>query len=249
MDFKWFIVNFIFLMIVFVGVTIAVIKRTLFSSTDSALKKLDSELAKANAKQVDLTKKLRQADEELSQRKQEASELTGKMRNEAEEESKNEREKIIGKAREESEEIIAKAQNAKEKIKIALEKEVDTKVVKTSVVILNEILSENAKKAFNKELIDEFFVKLENVDMSRISPETKEAEIISLVPLSDDEKENFSKIIEKKVGRKLTLSTLEDPQLGGGAILKFGSMSLDGSIKNLIRNAALKIQEEVDIRK
>jgi F0F1-type ATP synthase membrane subunit b/b' len=248
MDWKWFIINFVVLMIVFVGVTIVVIKRTLFSSTDSALKKLDSELAKANARQAELTRKLKDADEELHKRRREATELADRMRNEAEEESKNEKEKIISKAREESEEIIAKAQNSKEKMKIDLEKEIDTKVIKLSVKVLNDVLSKTAHETFNRVLAEEFLGKLEDVDMSRISPEIKEAQLISLVPVKDDLKEKFAKVIERKLGRKLPVQTSVDENIGGGVILKFGSMALDGSLQNLIREAGVKLQEEVDVR-
>ncbi len=248
MDWKWFIINFVVLMVVFVGVTIAVIKRTLFSSTDSALKKLDAELAKANAKQAELTRKLKEADEELQRRQKEAVELADRMRNDAEEESKNEKEKIITKAREESEEIIAKAQNAKEKIRHDLEKEIDTRVIKLGTRILNEILSSNAKETFNNQLSEEFLQKLENVDMSRISPDIKEAELISLLPVKDDLKDKFASIIEKKLGRKISLATKVDETIGGGVILKFGSMALDGSLQSLIREAGVKLQEEVDVR-
>ncbi len=235
-------------MIVFVGVTIAVIKRTLFSSTDSALKKLDSELAKANAKQTELTRKLKEADEELQKRQKEASELADKMRNDAEEESKNEREKIVSKAREESEDIIAKAQNSKDKLKIDLEKEIDTKVIKIGVKILNDILSETTKETFNDDLIQEFLGKLQDVDMSRISPEINEAEVISLLPVKESIKDSLSKIIEKKLGRKISIKDTIDATLGGGIILKFGSMALDGSLQNLIRDAGVKLQEEIDVR-
>ncbi len=248
MDWKWFLINFVVLMIVFVGVTIAVIKRTLFSSTDSALKKLDAELAKANAKQSELTRKLKEADEELQKRQKEASELADRMRNDAEEESKNEREKIISKAREEAEEIISKAQNSKDKLKTDLEKEIDTKVIKMSVKILNKILSQTAKESFNQVLINEFLQKLEDVDMSRISPEIKEADLISLVEVKDDLKEKFAKLLEKKLGRKIGIKTNVDANIGGGIILKFGSMALDGSLQSLIREVGVKSQEEVDVR-
>lgn len=248
MDWKWFVFNFVVLMIFFVGLTVFVIKRTLFSSTDSALKKLDAELSKANAKQAELTRKLKEADEELQKRQKEAAELADRMRNDAEEESKNEREKIISKAREEGEEIISKAQNSKEKLKMDLEKEIDTKVIKISIRILNEILSNNAKESFNDLLIEEFLEKLQNVDMSRISPEIKDADLISVLEVSKDVKEKFGKLIEVKLGRKINVNTSVDSNLGGGMVLKFGSMALDGSLQNLIRETGVRMQEEVDVR-
>ena len=40
-----------------------------------------------------------------------------------------------------------------------------------------------------------------------------------------------------------------DPEIGGGVILKFGSLTLDGSIKNIIRETGLTMQAQMEAQK
>ena len=242
------IIKFLILTALASGIIVFFLHRTLISSTDGAVKRLNEEIAKANEKQAELTQKIKEADEELAKRREEAKELANKMRTDAEEESKATREKIITKAREESEEIIAKAQNAKEKIREELEKEMDTKAVNFSIQILNDILSEKSKAALDNTLVGEFLEKLEGIDMSRISEDVKSADVITLGEIPSDVKTKMTQIVKKKLNRDIALNASTDPNIGGGVVLKFGSMALDGSVKNLIREAAISIQESIDTK-
>src|SRR3989304_9235102 len=133
MEYKEMVVSFLVLMFFVCGVIIFVIHRALISSTDGAVKRLNDEIAKASAKQAELSNKIKKADEELAKRQAEARDLANKMRSDAEQASKEEREKIIAKARAESEQIIAKAQNAKETIRREIQKEMDAKAVNFSM--------------------------------------------------------------------------------------------------------------------
>lgn len=246
MDFLGLAIKFIILMFVVCGGIIIMIRRALVTSTEGAVNRLNGEIAKANAKQEELNKKLKEADEELAKRKAEAKELAEKMRSDAEEESKAEREKIIAKAREEGEEIIAKAQGAKEKLREDLEKETDLKALNFGIEILNKIFVEKAKNFLNQDLISEFLENLKNTDMSKISPDVNEAEIVIQGSLDESVKSQFAQVIKEKLGREVSVKATTDDSIGGGIILKFGSMALDGSIKNLIREAGVELQEKVE---
>ena len=243
------LINFLVLTFVVSGVIIFLLWRALISSTDGAVKRLNGEIEKANEKQAELNKKLKEADEELTKRRAEAAELADKMRSDAEEESKNERNKMISKAREEAEEVIAKAQTATDKMKQELEKEMDIKGVTFGMQILNEVLSENAKGAFNKELIDEFMIRLKDTEMGQISGEVNSIKIISTTELDDKVKKEIGETVKKKMGREVSVETESDPQIGGGMVLKFGSMALDGSVRSLIRERAIKVQQDIADKK
>jgi len=161
MEFMEFILKFFGITAVVSGVMIFVLYRVFISSTDGAVKRLDDEISKATAKQAELGKKLKDADDELNKKQQEAKELAEKMRSDAEEASKTEREKIINKAREEGEEIIAKAQSSIEKMRVDLEKEIDIKAITRSLEILNQVLSEKAKGALDGILVEQYISGLE----------------------------------------------------------------------------------------
>ncbi len=230
------------------GTIIFFLHRTLIASTEGAVKRLNDEIGKATAKQADLSKKLREADEELSRRQAEARQLAEKMRSDAENESRVESEKIIKKAREEGEEIIAKAQGAKEKMKIDLEKEMDVRGIDFGMRILNSVLSDKAKGSLDSVLIGEFMENLKAIDMSKISSDIKEVEVISLTPISDDVKKQFSLLVKSKLNRELDIVSKVDQNLGGGVVLKFGSMALDGSVRNLMREVVTSMKKDVEAR-
>lgn len=245
---EWqFILKFLVLTAVVSGTIIFFLHRTLISTTEGAVNRLNQEIEKANAKQAELSAKIKQADDELAKRQAEAKKLAEKMKSDAEEQSKAEREKIIGKAREEGEEIIAKAHSATEKIKQEIEKEMEVKIVNYSTDILNDILSEKAKGSLNEVLIDEFLNGLQNVDMSKISPDVKSAELVSLTDVDESIKNRFSQVIKDKLNRDISISAKTDPELGGGVMLKFGSMALDGSLRNLIREKGVAIKEKIEM--
>ncbi|MCA9400770.1 MAG: F0F1 ATP synthase subunit delta [Candidatus Omnitrophica bacterium] len=246
MEFHTLIISFLVLMVIVLVPLIFILRRTLVSSTEGAVKRLNDEIAKTGEKQRELNKKLQEADEELAKRRAEAKELADKMRIEAEQDTKKEREEIIGEARKEGEEIIAKAQISAEKLKVELEKEMDKKAVIFASDLLTKVLSEKAKGALDNLLIAEYLDKLKGIDMSNISPDVKEVEVISLTPLDDSTKKTISSIIESKIKRTLSIKETINKGLGGGLMLKFGSMALDGSLQFIIREEAMKVQQSIE---
>lgn len=224
-----------------------VLKWALFSSTEGAVRRLNEDIAKVNAKQTELMRKLREADEELNRKRAEAKELMDKIRTEAEEITKQEREKIIQKAREEGEDIITKAQNAKEKLRQELEKEMENKAISYSMTILNDILSQRSQSTFNQVLMEEFIEKMKTIDVTKINPTIQEIELVTLNNVNDQVRNNIGQVLQARLNRNVTLKATTDTKMGGGVILKFGSMVLDGSVRNLIRERAAELQKKVEI--
>ena len=246
MDFWSSMVKFVVLMAVVCVPLILFLRWSLFNSTEGAVKRLNDETEQARNKQSELTQKIKEADEELNKRKAEAEQLSRKMIAEAEEKAKTEREKLIHKAREEGEEIITKAQGTKEKIRKELEKEMHLKSIDFAVHILNLILSQNAKAILSNHLFAEFLEGLKKVDMARIGPEVTTAEVITSGPIEERDKEEVGKVLQEKLNRAIKIESAQDPQIVGGVILKFGSLALDGSLQNLIKEEAIKCKQKTE---
>jgi len=235
--------------IIVVFIIIFIIYRALVTSTDGAIKRLDEATKKTNEQQAELGKKLKEADEDLAKKQAESKALAEKMKADAQEESKAEREKLINEARTEGEEIIERAQGMTVKIKQEIIDKLDIKIIDCSIGVLNEILSENAKGAFADVLVNEFLEKLKNVDMSKINSDVASADINTVNPISDASKQLLIQIVKDKLGRDITLNESNDQEMGGGVMLKFGSMALDGSLKNLIREKSIKLKEVIEDKK
>ena len=246
MDFWLLAVKILVLMSVVCVPLILFLRWMLFNSAEGAVKRLNSEAEQARGKQAELSQKIKEADDELAKRRAEADQLSRKMLTDAEEQARQERDKLIVKAREEGEEIITKAQATKERIRKELEKEMYLKSIDYAVQILGSILSEDAKGALSSRLILEFLEGLQKVDMNRIGSDVTTAEMISAAAVEENKKAEISKVIGEKLKRSIQVNFSVDPQLIGGVILKFGSLALDGSLQNRIREAAVISKQKTE---
>ncbi|HSH41821.1 MAG TPA: F0F1 ATP synthase subunit delta [Arenicellales bacterium] len=71
---------------------------------------------------------------------------------------------------------------------------------------------------------------------------TVEAEVRSAKPISDEQKAQLSKALEKRLGRKVNLTVHEDENLLGGAIIQAGDLVIDGSAKGRLEKLASALQ-------
>lgn len=240
------ILQFLVLTAVVTGTIIFFLHRTLIASTDGAVKRLNTETETVRAKQKELNEKIKQADEELAKRKKEAEELSRKMMEDAENRAKEEREKIVGKARQEGEEIIAKAHGTRDKIVKALEKDMELKAVDYAAEILNAVLSERIRGILDKELINEFIENLQKVDMSKIGPDMNTIDIVTAQTVEEAMKVKLAEIVKAKLERDIKIQATTDPKVVGGVILKFGSLALDGSLQNFIKEKSIALKQKAE---
>jgi F-type H+-transporting ATPase subunit delta len=71
---------------------------------------------------------------------------------------------------------------------------------------------------------------------------TVDAEVRSAKPMSDEQKTQLSKALEKRLGRKVNLTVHEDDSLLGGAIIHAGDLVIDGSAKGRLEKLASALQ-------
>ena len=213
--------------------------------TDGAVHRLDRETEQVRAKQIELNEKIKLANEELATRRKEADALVAKMSEDAEEKGREEREKIIKKAREEAEEIISKAQRTKDEIRRSLEQEMKVKAVDFSVLMLEEFLSRQSIGLLDENLIAEFLKDLEGVDTEVIAKDVDTTDIMTVRPLPEPTQRKFADLLTKKLGRPIKINNILDDKMVGGILLRFGNLSLDGSIKSVLMTKAEQIKDKL----
>lgn len=240
------ILQFIVLTAVVTGTIIFFLHRVLIASTDGAVKRLNTETEAVRTKRSELDRKIKEAEEELAKRKKEAEDLAKKMKEEAEEGARAEREKMVKKAREEGEEIIAKAQHTKDQLREEIRKELTLKIIDYSAQLLTAVLSGKTKGALNAELVDEFLVNLEKMDMSQVDADLNSADIVCASPLSVAAGDKLSKLLKSKLNRDIKINTAIDPNIVGGVVLRFGSLALDGSLQNSLLEAGEELKKKAE---
>lgn len=240
------VIQFLILTAIVSGAIIFTLHRVFISSVEGAKQRLDRDAESARAREAELNRKIRQADEELAQRKRELDALEQKMKGDLEAEAVKHKEELVTKARTEAEDIINKAQNAAEGIRRDIERQMELKIVDYSFKILDEVLTKKARAALERDLIEEFILQLKNVDMTKMSSEIKQADLVTVFGTTDMDVKKISEIIHSKTGRSMTIAAKSEEGHISGIILKFGSLQLDGSLKTAIRDHSIALKTQIE---
>ncbi len=241
-----FIFSFLVLMGVVGGVVIFFLKKLLFKDIENAKNSLYEQAEAARLKQAELNKKIKEADEELAKRRQEADNLTKKMLSEAEDKVKLERESMVNKARLEGEEIITKAQMTRDKIRKEIEVEMELKAIGYGVEMLNSIMEKRTRGALDAQLVEEFLQGLEKVEMGHINLSSGGVELTTTQPLEASLTAKLQQLLNTKLKQTIAITYKQDPAIMGGAILRIGTLGLDGSLRNMIKEAGAKYKQRVE---
>ena len=240
------IVQFLILTTVISGVIIFTLHRVFVSSVEGAKQRLERDAEAARAREAELNRKIKEADEELSRRRKELNAMEQKMKTELEAEANKHKEELINKARSDAEEIIVKAQNAAEGFRRDIEKQMEIKIVDYSAKILETILIKKAREALEKELVEEFIAQLKDLDMSKISPEIKSADVVTAYGMAEADLKKIFDIFRTKTGRDIAFQGKTDGAHISGAVIQFGSLRLDGSLKAAIRESSITLKTEIE---
>lgn len=240
------IIQFLLLTAIISGVLIFTLHRVFVSSVEGAKQRLDRDAEAARAREAELNRKIKQADDELALRKKELDQLEQKMKGELEAEANKHRDELIAKSRAEAEEIITKAQGAADGVRREIERQMELKIIDHSVRIIGEVLTARAKAALEKDLVDEFVEQLRNVDMSKISLDIQKADVVTAMPLAEADLARIAEVIKAKAGRAITLGSRVDAGNLAGVIIQFGSLQLDGSLKTAIKDAAVILKADAE---
>ncbi len=132
-------------------------------------------------------------------------------------------------ASKEREVALAEVEMERDHMLTDLRSQIAALAISAAQKLVGEALDERRQHA----LIDEFFsgiragrvVVLENANISGTS-----AEVVSALPLSDEEMEAVKRDILAKVGSQATVSFRIDPNILGGLVIRVGGKQLDASV-------------------
>lgn len=240
------IIQFLILTTVISGALIFALYMVLIRTVDGAKQRLDRDAEAARQREAELNAKIKEADTELQRRQKELDVMEKKMRLELEEQASKQKEEMIQKARKEAEEIIVKAQNAREAIRREIEKSMEIKIVDYSVKITSEVFTNAAKDALDRQLCAEFVSKLKNVDLARLGPDVKTADVITANALDQSALLTITQVFKEKLSRDIILNPKVDKTVIGGIILQFDSLLLDGSLQNSFKESATSLKQQIE---
>jgi F0F1-type ATP synthase membrane subunit b/b' len=237
------IIGFVVAQILILGVVITLLRRLIFSDTNSAINRLTKLDNMNREKEKLLARKLEQAQKQIDEQKQVIQDEEQRIKAEARRAANQLHEDIIRKAKEEGDDIIRKAQATKEQIRTDAMVEAEGKMIEICSEILNKTLSSVVQAQMNDKLVEEFISELEKADLSKINSDVNEIEIISSLPVSVGDQEKIKKTLQTKLNRQVRLYSNEDPKLLGGILMKIGTMVVDGSLAERVHEAAAQMKQ------
>ncbi|MBI5300003.1 MAG: F0F1 ATP synthase subunit delta [Deltaproteobacteria bacterium] len=233
-----FIAGFLLIQVLVFAVVIIFLRRLMVKDTLSAvnrLKLVDDE----NAKRLsEMKTKIEEAEEEYRRKVEQTTEDVRRQREEAKKELEEERGKMLAKAREESDRIVSGAKKLEAKAVQRMAMEVEAKAAVVGAELVRIFVGARMEKGLDEQLACELIEEIRAMDAGRVSVDFDEIGIVSRSPLSSAHKTEIKNILEKKTGRKLSLKEELKKDFAGGIILKLGSLILDGSVENRIKEAA-----------
>jgi F0F1-type ATP synthase delta subunit len=235
------IASLIILQLIIFGGLIFMLKRILTNNIVSATQHIDS-------LNQDYTKKI----EDLNKREEEtqgkAQEILGKSQDEADKlksqiikDTEIERDRIIKRARAQGEEMIQQADKSRQSLISEMEERIARGAVNKACDLIQVVLPEEVKKSAHAQWVEDVikggFNKLERL---RIPEDVREVNITSAFPLTGDQHKALLRALKEILDRDVTLKEDADPKLVAGLVISIGSLVLDGSLRNKIKEQAEK---------
>lgn len=198
-------------------------------------------------KQKDLSEKIEIGEKELQAKREEASTVVDKSLAVAMDEAHKKEEETLKKARLEAEEILAKAHASREAYIQDLRIEVSNKIIDLAGDILTTALDEETRTLFHQQLIKKFTEQAAKSDLAAVDVSENKPVIRTAMPLRTEEKGHLFSLLAKKLNLPAGMDIKEelDEKLISGVIFQVGTLMMDGSFANAVKDAATKTKEKL----
>lgn len=233
------IVSLVVLLLVVFAAMIYFFRRIMIQNVSLATKHLDEMSMDYNDKEKKLNLEMQEAKDKADEIMKQAQDEAEKLKLEIVRDAEGQRDKIVGQARTQGEEIIQQADKSRQKLLSEQEDLIQKGAVAKACELIDESLPVEFKQIVHsqwfKDLIDNGFGRLKSL---RIPENLQEIKVTSAFSLSAEEKKEVSKKIHEVLGRQVPVKEEVDPKLVAGIVIAFGSLILDGSLKNKIQEKA-----------
>jgi F-type H+-transporting ATPase subunit b len=168
-----------------------------------------------------------------------AEEEINKFKAQAKEEIRQLREEVLAKARLESERVVDAANKTKDHMREEVMDQMEDKAIDFAVQIFKETFFSKAKKSIHQELVKGVTKEVEEIDDGKFDIEIEKGELISAYPLEVSQREKVLPVVFKKLKYKIPFDEKEDKGLAAGIMIKLGTLVIDGSLSNKLRQVVV----------
>jgi F0F1-type ATP synthase delta subunit len=233
------LVLLIILQVFIFSVLVALFRKIMTKNVVSATQHLEEMNQDYLQKEHELNRQLEEARQKSEEMITGAQKEAEKLRMEIISRAEQERDNMLQQARVRSEEVVQQADKSRQQLLA----EVDEKIAKEAVTKACELIEGTLPKEFKQlvhahwveDLIESGFSRLERL---RIPDGVEETKIVSAFALTDEQRKRIAKKLGDSLGRQVKLKEEVDPKLVAGLVITIGSLVLDGSLDNKIREKA-----------
>jgi len=228
----------LFQVFIFVGL-IFMLRRIMTKNVTDATRHLEELNQDYTKKEQEVNRQLQEAQQKSQNILKEAQGEAVKLRAQIIKEAESERDKILEQARTQSDTIIQQADKSRQALISELEERIEKEAINKACELMQATLPEQFKQDVHlywvKELLENGFSQLEHLPLPQGIQEIK---LTSAFPLTEEQRKNLSKKIKDVLGYETVLKEETEPKVVAGLIITIGSLVLDGSLKNKIKERA-----------
>lgn len=233
------IVALIILQLLIFGVLIFFFRKIMTQNMAQATHHLDELSQDYHKKEQEVEKQMQEARQKAEDIINVAKEEAEKLRLQILHDTESEKERIISEARTRSEDMIKQADNTRHLLLSELDERIAKEATGKACEVLQLALPDEFKEVVHSRwvegLIENGFSQIERLHVSK---DLKEVKIISAFTLKESERNKLSKKIKEFIGHEISIKEEIDPKICSGLIIHFGSLVLDGSLNNMIKERA-----------
>lgn len=232
------------LILIFVIIALA-LRFMLRGHIDLAMKRVQKLNEDNLRRELELKRKLDEAENEYQRKLAEASKDALKLREESQQTIQEMKEKTLTEVNRERTEIIADARIEAERLKSLVLKEMEEKTLTRANELLKSVLTEQLTADMHAHFVAQVMDELAH-EKRKLETETDTAELISAYPLTDDQKNRLGHILSEKTGKKIKLREKVDATHNiAGLYIKLGSLVIDGTLSQRLHQVLKQAKENL----
>ncbi|MDD5428351.1 MAG: F0F1 ATP synthase subunit delta [Candidatus Omnitrophica bacterium] len=231
------LIKLIIIQIITFLIILIVLKKLLYTETAKEIERLKKLKEEFTHKEKELQVRIASTQESITQKMAKAEEDVRIYREAKKKEAESLKQEILAGARDRAEETIKAAVNSREKIREEIMLEMKGRLPAAAAGIFKEALSAEMVEFVHGRLVSEAVSRIKKMDKNILKGKSGKGELISAYPLKKSERDNILSAVSERAGREAALAERDDKALIAGVIVKFGSLVIDGSLENRLKQA------------
>lgn len=238
-----FIFQLIIIQVITFVALVFVLRKIMYSSSYMETRRLQM-LNQENAKKAEeLQLKIEEAHKQYQEKIALAEDESRKLKLKAQQDIEKIKDEMLVKARQESERIIEKALNAKERVREEMDAKVAEKGIEFSLKLFAEVLNSKSQSLLHEGLVNQVIEDLDKLQSGRLQVNIDKGELILAREIKPEKKEKILNILKEKTGKNIILEERIDQGIIAGVSIKLGSMVIDASLAEKLREAGEKLSK------